>query len=161
MLVGLAILLAASVFLCFSVTIGMMMVGRIAQGLSGALIWSVGLAMIIDSVDRDKIGEAMGWVGSSVSLALLVGPFLGGVIYGRLGYYAVFVVCFAILGVDIAMRVAIIEVKTAKEWYGRDEAGDAPSECDRLLPAAESRSDNCGMHLLAAIIWTQSLIIWN
>ncbi|KAK3190956.1 hypothetical protein K4F52_002904 [Lecanicillium sp. MT-2017a] len=60
MLVGLAILLAASVFLCFSVTIGMMMVGRIAQGLSGALIWSVGLAMIIDSVDRDKIGEAMG-----------------------------------------------------------------------------------------------------
>lgn len=103
------------------------------QGLSAGVIWSVGLAMVIDSVDQDRIGEATGWIGSSLSLAALLGPFLGGIIYGKLGYYALFIACFGLIAVDIAMRLAVIEVKAAKKWLATDTDEDVPDERDRLL----------------------------
>lgn len=58
----------------------------------------------------------MGYVGMSMTLGLLCGPLLGGVLYGRSGYYGVFGLAFGLIGVDIILRVAMIERKHAAMW---------------------------------------------
>ncbi|KAH7144042.1 major facilitator superfamily domain-containing protein [Dactylonectria macrodidyma] len=125
MLVGLIMLTAATVILCMSKTLAMFMVGRALQGISASLTWTVGLALVIDSVDSKDVGKATGWVGMSTSVGVLSAPLLGGVVYAKGGYYQVFSMCFGLLAVDIALRLAIIEVKEAKRWL--DQAANLPS----------------------------------
>ncbi|KAF7541196.1 hypothetical protein G7Z17_g12025 [Cylindrodendrum hubeiense] len=80
MLFGLIMLTAATVILCLSKTLAMFMVGRALQGISASLTWTVGLALVIDSVDSNDVGKATGWVGMSASLGILTAPLLGGVV---------------------------------------------------------------------------------
>lgn len=46
----------------------------------------------------------------------MIGPVIGGVLYQRAGYYSIFAVCFAFLGIDILLRFSMIEKKSAAEW---------------------------------------------
>lgn len=126
MLIGLIMLTAATVILCLSKTLAMFMVGRALQGISASLTWTVGLALVIDSVDSNDVGKATGWVGMSASLGILTAPLLGGVVYAKGGYYPVFAMCFGLLVVDIVLRLVIIEVKEAKRWL--DQPSNLPSE---------------------------------
>ncbi|KPA44898.1 mfs-type transporter [Fusarium langsethiae] len=121
----LVVLCGATVFLCVGRTLALFMVGRALQGISAALTWTVGLALVVDTVDKEHIGKAMGWISTACSLGILVAPLLGGVVYGKGGYYSVFAMCFGLLAVDIALRLAIIEVKDAKVWL--DRAGTTSS----------------------------------
>ncbi|CAG9944588.1 unnamed protein product [Clonostachys rosea f. rosea IK726] len=119
MLVGLIFLTGSTVFLCLATNIAMLLVGRVLQGCSAALTWTVGLALVVDSVDASQLGMATGWVGMATSLGVLLAPLLGGLVYEHGGYYSVFAMCFGILAVDIALRIAIIEVKEAKRWIDK------------------------------------------
>lgn len=94
----------------------MLMIGRALQGMSSAMTWTAGLALVVDTVDEQHVGQAMGWIGLATSLGVLLSPVLGGVVYGESGYYPVFAMCFAILAVDIILRLMIIEVKEAGKW---------------------------------------------
>ncbi|KAL6913140.1 hypothetical protein ACHAPO_005085 [Fusarium lateritium] len=141
MLIGLIVLCGATVFLCVGRTLALFMVGRALQGISAALTWTVGLALVVDTVDKEHIGKAMGWISTACSLGILVAPLLGGVVYGKGGYYSVFAMCFGLLAVDIALRLAIIEVKDAKVWLDRaGTTSPAGPEC-ALEGPIESKGD--------------------
>lgn len=116
MLIGLVILLGSTILLCLCTSIPMLIIARVLQGFSSGMTWTVGLALIIDSVDPKKIGKELAWTSIAHSLAIFSGPILGGVIYNHAGYYAVYALCFAILGVDIVLRLIIIEKKEAKRY---------------------------------------------
>lgn len=116
MLVGLLWLLAATLLLCFSTNIAMLLVARILQGMSAAMTWSVGLALLIDSVDKKHVGRSAGYTSTALTLGILLGPLIGGIVYDRAGNYAVFAICFGLIGVDIVLRLIIIEVKDARKW---------------------------------------------
>jgi MFS family permease len=90
--------------------------GRVLQGASAAVVWVVGLALLVDTVGPDEIGQAMGYVGLSMSLALLVAPLLGGVVFANAGYYAVFAMAFGLMALDVFLRVVLIEKKVAVKW---------------------------------------------
>ena len=84
--------------------------------MSAAVVWTVGLALLADTVGHEKIGQAMGYVAMSMSVSVLVGPLLGGVVYDKAGYYAVFTMAFGLIGVDIVLRVLLVEKKIARQW---------------------------------------------
>lgn len=96
--------------------ITLLLVGRVFQGMSAAMVWSVGLALVIDSIDSRHIGQAMGWIGSATSLGTLVAPLLGGIVYSKAGYYPVFAMCFSLIALDVFLRLCVIETKDAKNW---------------------------------------------
>lgn len=90
--------------------------GRVLQGVSAAVVWTVGLALLVDTVGRGRVGQAMGYVAVAMSVAVLVAPLLGGVVYARAGYFAVFAMAFGLIGVDVLFRVVLVEKKVARRW---------------------------------------------
>ncbi|PHH62553.1 hypothetical protein CDD81_6939 [Ophiocordyceps australis] len=124
MIVGLVFLAGATIILAFMKNVTMLMIGRIFQGLSAALTWSVGLALVVDTVDPKRIGHAMGWIGASMSWATLIAPLLGGIVNAAGGWHSVWAMCYGLVGVDILLRLFIIEKKTLRK-YQRQRNNDA------------------------------------
>lgn len=120
MLIGLVWLLATTLLLCFSYNIAMLVIARIFQGMSAAMAWTVGLALLVDSVPKNRIGQATGWTSTALTLGILLGPLIGGIVYDKAGNYAVFGICYGLVVIDIIFRLAIIEVKDAKKWLSKD-----------------------------------------
>lgn len=125
MLLGLAALLGSTSMLCFGRSIGVLATGRVLQGLSAAIVWTVGLALLVDTAGPEGIGEAMGWVGLALSLATLVSPLLGGIVFAKAGYYAVFAMAFSLIVLDIFLRVTMVEKKVAARWIEPSSATEA------------------------------------
>lgn len=66
----------------------MLIIGRLLQGISAAVVWVVGLAMLVDTVGRNNIGQSMGIVTAATSAGVFLAPLLGGIVYDNGGYYA-------------------------------------------------------------------------
>ena len=116
LLFGLLALGGATILLCLGRSIAALVVGRLLQGFSAAVVWTVGLALLVDTVGQAGIGQAMGYISLAISLAILVGPLLGGIVYGRAGYYPVYYMAFALILVDILLRLLLVEKKVAAKW---------------------------------------------
>lgn len=124
MLIGLVILAASTLLLCFGTSIGLLVLGRILQGISAAIVWSVGCALLVDTMDS-AAGVAMGYVNIAMSVGLLIAPVVGGAVYAAAGYYAVYYIAFGVVGVDVLMRLFMIEKKVARQWTGVDDEATA------------------------------------
>lgn len=126
---GLIALAASTLLLCLGRSIAVFVAGRVLQGFSAGVVWSVGLALLADTMGRN-IGLGMGYVSIAISAGLLCAPLVGGGVYAGAGYYAVYYVAFGLIGLDILMRLFLIEKKTALQWL---------KEEDLVVPADGSR----------------------
>lgn len=61
-LCGLAALLAATILLAFGQSIAVLIIARVLQGTSAAVVWTVGLSMILDTVGPQNLGKVIGSV---------------------------------------------------------------------------------------------------
>jgi MFS family permease len=113
---GLAALLGSTFMLCFGRTEAVLIVARVFQGISAAVVWTVGLALIVDTVGEARVGQAMAYASSAMSMGLILGPVLGGVLYDKRGYYAAFALAFALIGFDLVLRVILVEKKIAVRY---------------------------------------------
>ena len=141
-ILGLLALCAATLLLCLGKTIAVLVVGRILQGLSAAVVWSVGLALLVDTVGKD-VGYAIGYVNIAMAVGLLISPVIGGAVYAAAGYYAVYYVAFAVICCDIALRLVLIEKKVARQWLpdeGVSEPRAAATGQDSSADDAEART---------------------
>lgn len=112
-LVGLG---AATALLCAGDHIGLWISGRLFQGAASAVVWVVGNALVADTVGKNGVGKAIGYTTMACCVGLLAGPLVGGVVYQHGGYYAVFGVAFGLIGLDIILRLALIERRHAIKW---------------------------------------------
>lgn len=115
-LAGLTALLAATLMLAFGRTVPVLVVARILQGISAAVVWTVGLAMVLDTVGPENLGKVIGSIFSFISVGELLAPVLGGILYEKTGYGGVFGVGAGILGLDFVMRLLMIEKKVAARY---------------------------------------------
>ncbi|KAI1085147.1 MFS general substrate transporter [Whalleya microplaca] len=134
LLIGLIALAASTLLLCLGNTIGLLVLGRLLQGLSAAVVWSVGCALLVDTMES-AVGVAMGYVGISMSVGLLIAPVIGGAVYAAAGYYAVYYIAFGVIAVDIVLRLFMIEKKVARQWI--KEEGPSLPLTDGNLPDVE------------------------
>ncbi|KAF2663519.1 MFS transporter [Microthyrium microscopicum] len=123
-LLGLLVLTAATIMLHLGRSIGVLIFARILQGASASVVWIVGLAMMADTVSKDDIGAAMGYVYLAMSLGLLMGPLVGGVVFDKVGYNAVFILSYVLVGFDIFLRLVAVERGVARRWLSAEEAGE-------------------------------------
>jgi MFS family permease len=128
LLLGLLALAGSTVMLCLGRTIGVIAAGRVLQGMSAAVVWVVGLALLVDTVGGDDIGQAMGFVGLAMTVGVLLAPLLGGVVFESAGYYSVWAMAFGLIGLDIVLRLVMVERKIAVRWDGKWEPKRAAVE---------------------------------
>lgn len=141
LLIGLVMLAGSTLLLCLGNTIGLLVLGRLLQGLSAAIVWSVGCALFVDTMGN-SVGVAMGYVNIAMSLGLLIAPVIGGIVYEAAGYYPVFYIAFGIVAMDILLRLAMIEKKVARQWLpeieGMPDAALPEPDVEKANPSAET-----------------------
>ena len=71
--------------LCLGRSTTMFVIGRLLQGFSASIVWITGLALLVDTVGSEQIGETMGIVSLAYSVGILIAPLLGGVVYAGWG----------------------------------------------------------------------------
>lgn len=132
LLIGLLALAGATLILCLARTVWLLVLGRVLQGISAAIVWTVGTALLVDTVGKRYIGQTMGYVSISMSLGILIAPLLGGLVcldpaiirpgltriqvFNKAGYFAVYYMAFGLIFLDIILRLALIEKKVACQW---------------------------------------------
>ncbi|KAL9607739.1 MAG: hypothetical protein Q9167_007379 [Letrouitia subvulpina] len=80
------------------------------------MTWITGLALLVDTVGREGIGQATSLADIGVTLGTVLAPTLGGLLYENAGYYSVFAISFAIMAVDAILRLALVEKQAANVW---------------------------------------------
>ncbi|OAA76021.1 Major facilitator superfamily domain, general substrate transporter [Akanthomyces lecanii RCEF 1005] len=133
-LFGLVTLAGATLLLCLGRTVALLCIGRALQGMSAAICWAVGLALLADTFGG-RMGWAAGWVQWAMNAGFLLSPILGGLAYEKSGYYAVFYMGFGLLALDIVLRLSMAErSKTAPQ------ANNASDETQRVVVGPEGVS---------------------
>jgi MFS family permease len=119
-LVGLAALILATILLFVGKSIAVLILARILQGISAAVVWTVGMALVMDTVGSGKLGITIGSIFSIISVGELVAPVVGGIVYEKAGSNAVLGLGLGLLVIDFIMRVLVVEKKVAAR-YGLHE----------------------------------------
>ena len=150
LLSGLFFLTGATLMLCFGKSIAILIIGRILQGGSAAVVWTIGLALLADTTGDDGVNEVMGIVTIAWSFGVCLAPIFGGIVFDRAGYYAVFGMQFGLLGLDIILRLLLIEKTEARRWMPSHDSvlDDIPASTLRsaepskvaVIPDGENRA---------------------
>jgi len=123
--VGLLWLLGATILLWLASSKALLILSRILQGVGATVIWTTGLAILVDAVGEARIGESMGYVAIALNLSTLTAPMLGGVVFARAGYNAVFAMACGVVAVDVLLRFVMVERSTLAETKGVSVCGTA------------------------------------
>jgi len=148
-LLGLGSLIFSTALVATARIYWLLLAARVLQGCSSAVVWTVGMALLADTLPTNQLGVAMGTIGSVVSLAMVSAPVLGGTLFHHFGYEAVFYVLGGFLLADVVLRLMMIERKDALQ-YGVlcDEEPDSEGENRTLLPAERTASKSLSSMIL-------------
>ena len=109
--VGLAIFSLASLAIALSPSTTFLIVARGVQGIGGAIMFALSLALIAQEFEagRDR-ATAMGVYGASIGVAVAVGPLVGGALTDSLGWESVFY-----LNVPIGIAAIVMTLARVRE----------------------------------------------
>jgi EmrB/QacA subfamily drug resistance transporter len=65
---------------------------RVLQAVGAVLILALGAAILVEAFPPNERGKALGWIGTTVSMGIISGPVLGGVLISTFGWRAIFFV---------------------------------------------------------------------
>lgn len=124
--IGLAVSTMMFAYLGRSFTL--LIVARILQGIGAAVSWTLGLALLADTIPPSELGSAMGVVFGFNTLGYLVGPPLGGIFAQYFGLEAPFIICSVLCIIDLVGRALIdppnIIDSTTDNSSGNEEYSD-------------------------------------
>ncbi|MEI7607728.1 MAG: MFS transporter [Rhodospirillaceae bacterium] len=89
---GLVLFTAASALCGTAPTLWLLIAARAAQGLGGAIMMALTLALVGEAVPKAKAGSAMGLLGTMSAIGTALGPTLGGVLIAGFSWQAIFLV---------------------------------------------------------------------
>ena len=124
-LVGLAVFTCASVLCGFAASTLMLQLSRGLQGVGGAIMFAVSLALLADAFRGRDRGIAFGVWGTVTGLAVAIGPLLGGVLTSGLSWRYIFFVNVPIGIVAVAITVTRVGESRAPQASRPDWPGFA------------------------------------
>lgn len=92
LLAGISLFTAASVMSGGAPTLWLLIAARTLQGLGGAIMMALTMAIVGETVPKAKTGSAMGLLGTMSAIGTALGPSLGGVLIAGFGWRAIFLV---------------------------------------------------------------------
>lgn len=92
LLAGIILFTGASVLSGGAPTLRLLIAARAAQGVGGAIMMALTMALVGDTVPKAKTGGAMGLLGTMSAVGTALGPSLGGILIAGFGWRAIFLV---------------------------------------------------------------------
>ncbi|WP_411748691.1 MFS transporter [Serratia marcescens] len=92
LLAGIALFTAASLACALAPQLWLLLAARLAQGLGGAVMMSIAMALAGEVLGKEKIGRAMGLLGTMSAVGTALGPSLGGALIAGFGWRAMFLI---------------------------------------------------------------------
>jgi EmrB/QacA subfamily drug resistance transporter len=126
LLAGIGLFTVASLLCGMAPTLWLLITARAGQGLGAAVMMALTVAMVGETVPKEKTGSAMGLLGTMSAIGTTLGPSLGGVLIAGLGWRVIFLVNvpLGILNVLLARRYLPVDRRgPATDWAGFDIAG--------------------------------------
>ncbi len=111
---------------------------RVFQALGAVMVLALGSAILVEAFPSSERGKALGWIGTAVSLGIITGPVLGGLLISAFSWRAIFFVNLpvGIVGTILAIRYV-----------------------PRTPPAPGQRFDFVGAFLFSASLFSVSLAL--
>jgi EmrB/QacA subfamily drug resistance transporter len=139
LLAGISLFTIASVLCGIAPTLPLLIVARAAQGFGAAIMMALTLALVGETVPREKTGSAMGLLGTMSAIGTALGPSLGGILIASLGWRSIFLV---------NLPLGLLTLVLAWRFL----------PADRRRPAADrARFDHAGTLLLALTLAAYAL----
>ncbi|RAH54057.1 MFS amine transporter [Aspergillus piperis CBS 112811] len=107
-LLGVGVMGGATLLFSLTSSLTLILLARILQGCSTAIVFTIGFSLMLDTVGEQYIGRAIGFTSMSLSVGLFAGPIVGGLLYDLAGYFAVFVPAFVLVVLEFVLRVLLI-----------------------------------------------------
>ncbi|MBP2132501.1 EmrB/QacA subfamily drug resistance transporter [Methanomicrobium sp. W14] len=129
---GMAVFTAGSLGCALAPTLSVLICLRIIQGLGAAMSVSIVMAIIFELYPFSEHGKAMGLLGSTIAVASLSGPVLGGFLLSFFSWHAIFMinvpvgialVAFGAYSMDLKKPEKSEKVRT--DWPGAASLGAA------------------------------------
>jgi MFS family permease len=94
------------------------------------VVWTLGLAIVVETVGQKNLGKTMGTIFSFISVAGLFSPICGGLLYAKTGYNGVFGVGIALVAIDFILRILMIEKRVRDKYLPDSSTGTEQSNDD-------------------------------
>ncbi len=141
LLAGIALFTAASALSGVAPTLWLLIAARALQGLGGAIMMALTMAIVGETVPKARTGSAMGMLGTMSAVGTALGPSLGGVLIAGFGWRSIFLV---------NLPLGILTFLLAQHYLPVDHRG----------PAAERDGfDTIGTLLLALTLGAYALAV--
>ncbi|WP_411751622.1 MFS transporter [Serratia sp. (in: enterobacteria)] len=92
LLAGLGLFMFASLGCAVAPTLWWLIAARVVQGLGGAVMMTITLALVGETISKEKVGRAMGLLGTLSAVGTALGPTLGGVLIAGFGWQSIFLI---------------------------------------------------------------------
>jgi MFS family permease len=140
-LVGLVVFTFASVLCGFAVSTVMLQLSRALQGIGGAIMFAVSLALLADSFRGKDRGVAFGVWGAVTGLAAAIGPLLGGVLTSGISWRWIFFVNVPISIEAVTIALPKVDESRAAQASRPDWVGFALFTVALSSPRARGPAD--------------------
>jgi EmrB/QacA subfamily drug resistance transporter len=103
---GFSVFTIASVLCGLAPGVGWLIGFRVVQGIGSVMILALGAAILTEAFPPTERGRALGLIGTAVSIGIITGPVVGGLLISTFGWRAIFFVNLPIgvLGTLLALR---------------------------------------------------------
>ncbi|WP_037154730.1 MFS transporter [Rhizobium freirei] len=92
LLIGITLFTIASLFCGIAPTLWLLLAARALQGLGAAMMMALTVAMVGETVPKERTGSAMGLLGTMSAIGTTLGPSLGGILIAGFGWETIFLV---------------------------------------------------------------------
>lgn len=90
LLAGLTVFTLSSMVSGAAPTLWLLIAARVVQGLGAAILMALAMALVSEVVPKERVGRAMGLLGTLSAMGTALGPSVGGVLLSAKGWPAVF-----------------------------------------------------------------------
>lgn len=121
--IGLGVFIIGTVICGISESVGLLLAGRVIQGLGAAFIVPQSLAIINNTFAAQVRGQAIGIWGSFASAVSIFAPILTGFITDNFGWQATFMIMFPLAALTLLMSIFFlksskVKTKVTVDWVG-------------------------------------------
>lgn len=129
LLAGIVVFTAASVLCGLAPTLSLLVLARAVQGLGAAAMMALSLSMVSAIVPKDRMGRAMGLLGTMSAVGTALGPSIGGALLAGPGWRFVFL---APVPLGLA-ALYLVQRHLPPDQSQHADGGDKPDPAGTLL----------------------------